>query len=873
MGDPISRPFPTPRTVYGTSTPFVGRTSEIEFLYTALRKAAIRKRLRHVSVHGPAGIGKTRLVEELLGIIGLRARGLTVYRATFPSTVHAPAFAVLSQLMAQRFGIQGIDEDEAVRTRVLDALSATMDPRRVRDAWHLMAYLLELPRDAELGDAETVTDEMPRRATQLAHELLRADTQTGTVVLVLDRWEQGTNAAHAVVAELAEAMADVPMLLVTLSRELVDWQAPDDTRFARIQLPPLAPADVERLMSVFVPSGKRVPGRLVSLLTDRAGGNPRHVENLIRLLVRRGVLALGERGFQVNLERLDDAPLPSTAEELARERVAALTPAERELLTAAAVVGTTFWLGAVRSMVRGSDAAVVAYNLLQDRSDTTLHETVQGLMESDHVRAEGRSTVKGDQQLAFVNPDEPPVLLEAVDPEQLRRLHRLAAQWMECARPHEPVPFYIATASHLQAGRRPNRAATALQKAAHGALAAQDNPRARTLLQRALEMADTDQAAAKASIAFDLGWTTLLAGAYAEAEALYQRAAAFARVVDDERLIARAANHIGKVELARGRLGPARAALDRAFELFERAQDVEGIASVREDMGKVIWHRAAPGAYKEAMESFRRSLSLRRSLGDVNAIARSLSHIANIQSLTGRMAEAEKAHRDALALRRDGGDRRGEGMTLNGLAVTIAEKGDTAEALTLWERALAIATDVGDRTLYALVLGNIAEGRMAQGEPDEAERLLTEAEETAREIGNTRIYGYALQTHAQLRQKRGDIDGAMQTVGEAVGVAEQSGNRHLLATCLRTRAQLAASRLNPTGDMTLPTGTPAFVEDAMTDLTEALRILEELGDMPALHRTLDVKATILEGVGLLGEALPLRMRAKEIRKQLGWKGA
>lgn len=871
MADPISRPFPAPRTVYGTTTPFVGRTAEVEALYTALRKVALRKRLRHVSVHGPAGIGKTRLVEELLSIIGLRARGLTVYRATFPSTVHAPAFAVLSQMMAQRFGVAGVDEDEVVRSTVLDALSTTLDARRVRDAWHLLAYLLELPRDKDAGDAEW--GDVPRRATQLAHELLRVDAGSGTLVLVLDRWEQASPAARQGLADLAEALADVPVLLVTLSRDPVEWRPPEGTRFIRLPLPPITPADVERLLSAFVPPGTRVPPRLVSLLSERASGNPRHVENLIRLLVRRGVLALAEDGFRVRLDLLEKAPLPATADALARERVGALSGPERDALTAAAVVGSTFWLGAVRSMLRGGDAAVVAYDLLDDRSDLALHETLGRLMEADHVRAEGRSTVQGDQQLAFVNPDERHALLESVEAGQLRRLHRLAAQWMEGARPHEPVPFYIATAAHLQAGRRPNRAAVALQKAAQGALAAQDTPRARTLLQRALEMADTDQAAAKASIAFDLAWTTLMAGAYAEAEALYHRAAAFASVVGDERLMARSANHIGKVELARGRFDAARAALDRAFELFERVEDMDGIASVREDLGKLIWHRAAPGAYKEALESFRRSLSLRRSTGDKSGIARSLTHIANIQGLTGRMAEAEKAHRDALTLRREAGDRRGEAMTLNGLGVTLAEKGVLDEALTLWERARTIATDVGDRTLYALVLGNIAEARMGQGALDDAERLLTEAEDTARDIGNTRIHGYALQTHAQLLQKRGDVDGAMGKVGEAVTIGEQTGNRHLLATCLRTRAQLAASRLNPTGDMTLPVGTPAFVEDAMEDLTAALRILEELGDMPALHRTLDVKATILEGVGLLGEALPLRLRAREIRKHLGWKGA
>jgi hypothetical protein len=67
------------------------------------------------------------------------------------------------------------------------------------------------------------------------------------------------------------------------------------------------------------------------------------------------------------------------------------------------------------------------------------------------------------------------------------------------------------------------------------------------------------------------------------------------------------------------------------------------------------------------------------------------------------------------------------------------------------------------------------------------------------------------------------------------------------------------------------TGTPAWAQDALDGGKRALSILEELGDLPALHRSLDVQADLMENLGLFVDSLPLRARAKEIRAQIGWK--
>ena len=870
MGEGISRPIPMSRTVYGTATPFVGRTGEVERIYAFVRRAVLEKRLQHVAITGPSGIGKSRLVEEFLMLVSAGTRRIRTYRCSLPSSPHAPPFAVLTQIVRQKFEVQPQDPDEVVRDKMLTALGSAVDVKRLHDAAHLLGYLLQLPYALEVGDPEGAAD-ISSRAARTCFELLQAEAASRPMAIVLDRWDQGTAEAHALVRELTEALAALPVLLLTLSREPVVWPDGHPQRPFAVPLPPITRHNIEQLMGAFVRAPDVVPKPLVNLLAERTAGNPRLLENQIRLLVHRQVLAYDGERWRVAVRQLDPRTLPVSPEVLARERVTSLTGLEREALMAAAVVGPTFWLGAVRSVLRASPSAIEAHNLLGDALDDDLQRAMAALVESDFVRGEATSSVHAEQELAFVNPDERAALLSSLEARPLRRMHRLLAQWMAAVQPYDPVHFAFARAEHLEAGGRPAAAAEALREAAASARDSFDNPTAKALLARALDLLDADSAGLQARVAFDLAWVTLISGDYERAERLYRLAAAVAEVVRDKALIGRVANHVGKIHLARGCYDAAQTALERAFELFEETEDLEGIANVREDIGKLIWHRGARGAYKQALSYFQKSLSLRRTLGDPGNIARSLSHIANIHGLTGRIDDAERCHREALELRHAAGDRRGEATTLNGLAATIYERGDIEGALALWDKALAIAVDIGERTQYTLLLCNIAEARMGLGQLDDAERGFQEAEETAQELGAARILGYALQLHATLLAQRSDIDGSNDKLTEAMRVAEETGNQHLLASCLRTRAQIAASKLNPTGDMTLPTGTPPYALAALEDLERALRILDELGDLPSLHRTLDVNASLLEGLGWFEESIPLRKRAKEIRKQIGCK--
>ncbi|MDQ5820051.1 MAG: hypothetical protein M3540_01240, partial [Actinomycetota bacterium] len=147
----------------------------------------------------------------------------------------------------------------------------------------------------------------------------------------------------------------------------------------------------------------------------RAEGNPLYAEEYVRMLQDRGFLVRGERGWQ--LEAGADLPLPETVQGMIAARLDALSPAQKELVQDAAVVGKVFWPGALSAIGKGSVS--------------TLEESLHALERKEFVRRERRSAVAGETQYAFHH-----LLVRDVAYGQIPRAlrvdkHRFAAEWIQ----------------------------------------------------------------------------------------------------------------------------------------------------------------------------------------------------------------------------------------------------------------------------------------------------------------------------------------------------------------------------------------------------------------------------------------------------------
>jgi DNA-binding SARP family transcriptional activator len=276
-------------------SPFVGRRRELDALTAAWERASAERRCELVTLLGAAGLGKSRLVAELLrrtdaGV----AQGRCLSYGT--GITYWPVVDVLGQLRAQ-----------------LDALDASV-------AAPLRALLG--------GGGGASTDEVAWAFRKLAE----AAALERPLVLVFDDVHWGEEALLELIEHVAVVSSGAPILLLCMARpELLD-RRPGWGGVVRLE--PLTAAQSESLVLARFGADEPPPDVRDSIVAT-SGGNPLFVEELSTMLHDAG-------GGEV--------AMPPTIQALLAARLDQLDEPARTVIEAAAVEGEVFHRGAVAAL-------------------------------------------------------------------------------------------------------------------------------------------------------------------------------------------------------------------------------------------------------------------------------------------------------------------------------------------------------------------------------------------------------------------------------------------------------------------------------------------------------------------------------------------
>jgi predicted ATPase/class 3 adenylate cyclase len=710
-------------------SPLVGRDLDLAALEATFEQISRERLCRLITVLGPAGIGKSRLVHELIVSLGDRA---TVLRGHCLPYGEGITFWPLAEVVRQAAGLTDRDSPEVVRQKLETLVASDED-----------AALICERVAAAVGRGEAAPTR-PEEMFWAVRRVLQAIAHGRPLLVVFDdiQWAEGT--FLDLIEYVAGWSTGAPILICCLARpELLElrrsWGLPQPDA-ATILLDPLSEGETERLIENLLgrlPLDEETKVRIATA----AAGNPLFVEELLRMLLDEGLLHREDGGWHA-VSDLDRLAIPPTIQALLSARLDRLEPEERAVIQRASVAGQVFWWGAVAELSPEPDRAGVGAHL-------------QSLVRKELIRR-ADSAFAAEDAFCFGH-----ILLRdaayGVLPKESRAdLHERLARWLEQTTEHQAAEYEEILGYHLEQAVRyrielaapgdqtrdlAEKAGQRLASAGRHALARADMSAAANLLDRAVALLPSGPPERRV-ILCELALALKEAGELTRAE-----------------------------EILRGVISEAALSGDRRAELKARIERAAlDLLSHREE------------GTDQLLATVDEAIPALEELGDDTALAKAWHLIGLARGLwCGRFAIGEAALERALEYAHRANDRRQEAEILAQLGFA-AWSGPTPvpEAVLRCEEILEAAG--GNPTIEAGALRSLAALEARRGRFDESRRLISQARSTYDELG-MRLFSVAVSAFGfgDIEMLAGDHAAAERALRPAYSALEQMGEKGYLS--------------------------------------------------------------------------------------------
>ena len=560
----------------------VGRDGELGYLVSLFEKALGSSSPQVVLILGDPGIGKTRLVSELLAYVDARP-GLTSWRQgrCLPYG-EGRTFWALGEIVKAHAGILQADDAETTAARLERVVPASPDKDWVCSRLRPLVGL-EAP---QAGRDENFAAWL---------RFLEGLAASRPMVLCVEDLHWADDALLAFFEFLAVHVGSVPLLVVATARpELLAGSsafAASGGRVTRIWLERLSDKETARLVAA-LPEAAGVGGDVIDAIVYRAEGNPFYAEELARLLDDTALR---------DAQRLagGEAALPGTVQAVIAARIDALSARSKACLADAAVVGHNFWAGALVALGDG-DAAKV-------------EEALCELLSRQLVRHVHQSSIRDENEFAFCHGLVGDVTYHELPRGVRAGKHAAFARWTEAKAGERADNMATVLARHFAAAVELARAAgddgladPLVAPAVHYLSVAGDRAMrldvatAERHFARALGLAGADDLERPSLLT---RWAEALFqdGRYRDAAGALCEAAEILRAAGERRAAALTRARLADVLYALGDPGVT-GLLEEALALLEGDEPCSEMATVLGRYGKALWLAGDPNAGLEMID-------------------------------------------------------------------------------------------------------------------------------------------------------------------------------------------------------------------------------------------------------------------------------
>jgi serine/threonine protein kinase len=446
------------RPLLGRPTACVGREQELALLELAFTTCVEDCSSQALLVVSAAGMGKSRLRHEFLRRVARRGLPVRVLQGRAEPMNVCCAVGMLGQALQRLCEVNEGEAPEERRRRLWQRLSAHLPEREAPEVVALLGELCcaDFP-DAELPRLREARNDPALKSLYIGQALvtwLRAESQQGPVLLVLEDLHWGDALTVQWVDRVLRELPNSPVLVLALARPEVKELFPSlwAQRLQEVSLRGLTRKAGAQLIREVL--GPNVAEPLLEQLLEHSAGNALYLEELIRLAAEGRV----------------EAP-PGTVLAMLQARILRLEPEARLALLSGSFLGRTFWTGAVRAL-RGPDQTPGALELALEK-----------LVELEFLEYPSDNELPGQQAYRFRHALMRDAAYGLVPEGNRATGHRIAGEWLESVGEADKRVL----AEHAWLGGQPERALELHLQAAEQLVARGDVPGALRCVETALE--------------------------------------------------------------------------------------------------------------------------------------------------------------------------------------------------------------------------------------------------------------------------------------------------------------------------------------------------------------------------------------------------
>jgi len=736
----------------GMEARLVGRDEELAVLTQTFHRVQTDRQPALVTVIGPAGVGKSRLIAELERYVEPLPESVYWRRGRCLAYGNTSYSAFADAIKAQ---CEIFDDDSA------DVAAGKADAA-ARELFGDDSVAPQLRALVGAGEWRDMSREELFEAWRRFLERLAARYP---LVLVLEDIQWADDGLLDFIEHVADWAQGPIMVIATARAELFEkrptWGG-GKRNATSIYLDPLSTAEGAAMLADLLPGP--IQPELLRSIVERSEGNPLYVEEIVRKLIDDGVLRATEASRWEVAKPIAGIELPRSVQGLIAARLDGLPDDEKQVLQDAAVVGRVFWVGAVVELTSKPLAEV--------------RDTLGRLRVKELIVPHDPSSFRDEHEFAFRHALIRDGAYDSL-PKALRAdKHIAVARWAEdrAGDRAEEIAELIATHEvealrYLEelGERRPEverKAFDDVWGAARRTGALKLGEESTRWFREAERLADilAIQPIERAPLAREHAAATIGPDDSPENERVARRAIEIFAAVDDRVGVGWAHARLVIPLMQLSRHDEAEQAGRTAIETLEPLGDSAELADALHRLGWFYWRR---GREPEADPLLRRAIDIAARVDAKLVRAEATQTLAVCQLSFGTFAAANQLIEEAFSLAKEAGATTNLLRAYNNLATVRGSSQGPAAVVTVLFEGLELAMRAGNIQNGGWIAGTLGDTMLLLGRLEEAERYSRQAVDFAKRAADDPLAGQRLAGLALAVLQRGRVEEALAVRNES----------------------------------------------------------------------------------------------------------